>query len=80
MLSYNVKKENDDLPFGIYKKDIFGVVKKAYFDYAYETIVGRAIAFFGDGLKTVHRRILYIMYQEDITRTYRKCAYIFCMF
>lgn len=76
MLSYNVKKENDDLPFGIYKKDIFGVVKKAYFDYAYETIVGRAIAFFGDGLKTVHRRILYIMYQEDITRTYRKCAYI----
>jgi DNA gyrase subunit A len=42
-------------------------MKSAYIDYAMSVIVGRALPDVRDGLKPVHRRILYTMYQENLT-------------
>ena len=41
--------------------DIKGEMKKCYIDYAMSVIVGRALPDVRDGLKPVHRRILYAM-------------------
>ncbi len=51
-------------------------MKKSYIDYAMSVIVGRALPDVRDGLKPVHRRILYAMYEDGITpdKAYRKCA------
>src|SRR5438034_3167281 len=45
-------------------------------DYAMSVIVGRALPDVRDGLKPVHRRVLYAMYEAGLqpTRAYRKCA------
>ena len=42
-------------------------MKKAYIDYAMSVIVGRALPDVRDGLKPVHRRILYTMYESGLT-------------
>ena len=51
-------------------------MKKSYIDYSMSVIVGRALPDVRDGLKPVHRRILYAMYEDGITsdKPYRKCA------
>ncbi len=51
-------------------------MKTAYIDYAMSVIVSRALPDVRDGLKPVHRRILYAMYEDGITsdKPYRKCA------
>ncbi|MBQ4322183.1 MAG: DNA gyrase subunit A [Oscillospiraceae bacterium] len=51
-------------------------MKTSYIDYAMSVIVGRALPDVRDGLKPVHRRILYAMYEDGLTheRPYRKCA------
>ena len=51
-------------------------MKKSYIDYAMSVIVGRALPDARDGLKPVHRRILYTMYEDNFTpdKPYRKCA------
>lgn len=51
-------------------------MKQSYIDYAMSVIVGRALPDARDGLKPVHRRILYAMYEDNLTsdRPYRKCA------
>ncbi|GAB4388757.1 MAG: DNA gyrase subunit A [Thermodesulfovibrionales bacterium] len=51
-------------------------MKGAYLDYAMSVIIGRALPEVRDGLKPVHRRILYAMYKEGITagKSYSKCA------
>ncbi|MDR0917409.1 MAG: DNA gyrase subunit A [Oscillospiraceae bacterium] len=48
----------------------------SYIDYAMSVIAGRALPDVRDGLKPVHRRILYAMYEENLTheRPYRKAA------
>ena len=53
-------------------------MKRSYLDYAMSVIVARAIPDARDGLKPVHRRILYTMKEEgyDWNRTYRKSARI----
>lgn len=53
-------------------------MKKYYIDYAMSVIVGRALPDVRDGLKPVHRRILYSMYQLGLMpdKSYRKCARI----
>lgn len=58
--------------------DISQEMKKSYIDYAMSVIVGRALPDVRDGLKPVHRRILYSMYQLGLTpdKPYRKCARI----
>ena len=51
-------------------------MKTAYIDYAMSVIVSRALPDVRDGLKPVHRRILYAMHEDGITsdKPYRKCA------
>jgi DNA gyrase subunit A len=58
--------------------DIEAEMKKSYLDYAMSVIIGRALPDVRDGLKPVHRRILYGMYELSLTSTkpYRKCAKI----
>jgi DNA gyrase subunit A len=51
-------------------------MKKSYIDYAMSVIVGRALPDVRDGLKPVHRRILYAMYESGMTsdKPYKKSA------
>jgi DNA gyrase subunit A len=58
--------------------DIEAEMKKSYLDYAMSVIIGRALPDVRDGLKPVHRRILFGMYELSLTSTrpYRKCAKI----
>jgi DNA gyrase subunit A len=51
-------------------------MRRSYLDYAMSVIIGRALPDIRDGLKPVHRRILYAMYKEGITsdKRYTKCA------
>jgi len=56
--------------------DLEREMKKSYIDYAMSVIVGRALPDVRDGLKPVHRRILYAMYEDGLTpdKAYRKSA------
>ena len=56
--------------------DIEKEMKKSYLDYSMSVIVGRALPDVRDGLKPVHRRILYTLYENGLTpdKAYRKCA------
>ena len=58
--------------------DINNEMKKCYIDYAMSVIVGRALPDVRDGLKPVHRRILYSMQELGLEpqKGYRKCARI----
>jgi len=51
----------------IQQAPITGEMKKAYLDYAMSVIVSRALPDVRDGLKPVHRRILYAMYKMGLT-------------
>ena len=56
--------------------NIVGEMKQSYLDYSMSVIVGRALPDVRDGLKPVHRRILYAMFNEGLlsNRRYSKCA------
>ncbi len=56
--------------------EIESEMKKSFIDYAMSVIVDRALPDVRDGLKPVHRRILYAMYANGFTpdKPYRKCA------
>jgi len=56
--------------------DIEEEMKRSYMDYSMSVIVSRALPDVRDGLKPVHRRILYSMYEQKLThrRGYRKSA------
>ena len=58
--------------------DINKEMKQCYIDYAMSVIVGRALPDVRDGLKPVHRRILYAMQELGLepNKGYRKCARI----
>ena len=58
------------------ERDIEKEMRTAYIDYAMSVIVSRALPDVRDGLKPVHRRILYAMHEDGITsdKPYRKCA------
>src|SRR5689334_4301157 len=51
-------------------------MRDSYRDYSMSVIIGRALPDIRDGLKPVHRRILYAMYDEGLlsSRKYSKCA------
>jgi DNA gyrase subunit A len=51
-------------------------MRESYMDYAMSVIIGRALPIAADGLKPVHRRILYAMFNEGLlhNRRYSKCA------
>lgn len=57
-------------------QEITEEMKKSYIDYAMSVIVGRALPDIRDGLKPVHRRILYTMYEDGLTPAakFRKSA------
>lgn len=58
--------------------DISNEMKKSYLDYAMSVIVARAIPDVCDGLKPVHRRIIYSMYEcgYEYNKPFKKCARI----
>ncbi len=60
----------------VFVRDLSEEMKKAYLDYAMSVIVSRALPDARDGLKPVHRRILYDMYDLGIksTGSFKKCA------
>ena len=60
----------------VHEVDLKKTMETSYIDYAMSVIVSRALPDVRDGLKPVHRRILYAMYEDGITsdKPYRKCA------
>ena len=60
----------------IVTSEIVGEMKESYMSYAMSVIVGRALPDVRDGLKPVHRRILYTMYEGGLTsdKAFKKCA------
>lgn len=73
------KKEEIQAIHGkIEERDIITEMKTSYIDYAMSVIVGRALPDVRDGLKPVHRRILYSMSELNLThdKPYRKSARI----
>lgn len=58
--------------------DIEEEMQKSYLDYAMSVIVGRALPDVRDGLKPVHRRILYSMYKNGFTpdKSHKKSAHV----
>ncbi len=62
----------------ILKRDINDEMRQSYIDYAMSVIVSRALPDVRDGLKPVHRRIIYAMYEGGYThdKKRRKCARI----
>lgn len=66
-------------PYGkIQTRNIINEVEKSYLDYAMSVIVARALPDVRDGMKPVHRRILYWMFKSGMhhTSSYKKCARI----
>ncbi|RGX55681.1 MULTISPECIES: DNA gyrase subunit A [Anaerotruncus] len=60
----------------IHSIDIESEMKKSFLDYSMSVIVSRALPDVRDGLKPVHRRILYTLHENGLTpdKAYRKCA------
>ena len=70
--------EHTQLPEGIISVDLEEEMKQSYLAYAMSVIVGRALPDVRDGLKPVHRRVLYGMWESGNTasRPYKKSARI----
>lgn len=68
----------DDIKQKIERREIVQEMKESYLDYAMSVIVARALPDVRDGLKPVHRRILYGMREMGLTHTAKltKCAQI----
>jgi len=60
----------------IVESELVSEMKDSYMAYAMSVIVGRALPDVRDGFKPVHRRILYAMYEDGLTKDkpFRKCA------
>ena len=60
----------------ILQRDLGAEMRGSYIDYSMSVIVGRALPDIRDGLKPVHRRILYAMHDEGLAsnKKYSKCA------
>ena len=60
----------------IIERSLVPEMEKSYIEYAMSVIVGRALPDVRDGLKPVHRRILYAMYEDNLTsdRPFKKSA------
>ena len=74
-----MERNNDDLRFEnqtIIDVDLNGEMRKSFLDYSMSVITSRALPDVRDGLKPVHRRILYTMHENSLypEKPYRKCA------
>ncbi len=70
--------ENQQPPLNQTPVNIEDEMRRSYIDYAMSVIIGRALPDVRDGLKPVHRRILYGMHEMGLAhnKPYRKCAKI----
>ena len=68
----------DALTGRIEERELVQEMRSSYLDYAMSVIVGRALPDVRDGLKPVHRRVLYAMHDLGLqpNRAHRKCAFI----
>jgi DNA gyrase subunit A len=68
----------DALTGRIEERELTQEMRSSYLDYAMSVIVGRALPDVRDGMKPVHRRVLYAMHDLGLqpNRPYRKCAFI----
>ena len=78
-MAHNRDYKPEDIAFPdqhIEESELVREMQTSYIDYAMSVIVGRALPDVRDGLKPVHRRILYAMYEDGLTRDkpFRKCA------
>lgn len=66
----------DPIARNLVKVQIAEEMRSSYLDYSMSVIIGRALPDVRDGLKPVHRRILYAMFREGLlsNRKYSKCA------
>ena len=62
--------------YNVIDTDVEKIMKESFIQYSMAVIVSRALPDVRDGLKPVHRRILYTMYENGLTpdQPYRKCA------
>jgi len=74
----NKENKNLDINNNILEKDISEEMRSSYIDYSMSVIVGRALPDVRDGLKPVHRRVLYTMYDMGLryNKAYKKSARI----
>ena len=77
-MSDNNISSDSSLPSNISNISLVEEMKKSYLDYAMSVIVSRALPDCRDGLKPVHRRILYSMNESgyNFNKPYRKSARI----
>jgi len=78
-MAHNRDYKPEDIAFPeqvITETELVGEMQKSYIDYAMSVIVGRALPDVRDGLKPVHRRILYAMYEDGLTsdKPFKKSA------
>ncbi|MBQ6757218.1 MAG: DNA gyrase subunit A [Oscillospiraceae bacterium] len=78
-MAHNRDYKPEDIAFPdqvITESELVREMQTSYIDYAMSVIVGRALPDVRDGLKPVHRRILYSMYEGNLTHSnpYKKCA------
>ena len=79
MAKHNRNYKPEDIQFPdqvITESNLVDEMEKSYIEYAMSVIVGRALPDVRDGLKPVHRRILYTMYEDGLTpdKKYKKSA------
>ncbi len=78
-MAHNRDYKPEDIMFPnqvITQSELVGEMQKSYIEYAMSVIVGRALPDVRDGLKPVHRRILYTMYEGNLTsdKPFKKSA------
>ena len=78
-MAHNRSYKPEDILFPdqvITESNLVDEMEKSYIEYAMSVIVGRALPDVRDGLKPVHRRILYTMYEDGLThdKKYKKSA------
>ncbi len=78
-MAHNRDYKPEDIAFPdqvITESELASEMQTSYIDYAMSVIVGRALPDVRDGLKPVHRRILYSMYESGLTsdKPHKKCA------
>ena len=68
--------EQNIVPNKVIPVDLDKEMRRSFLDYSMSVIVARALPDVRDGLKPVHRRILYTMHENNLTpdKAYRKCA------
>jgi len=67
-MTKNVQKQEKEIGY-IKPREISEEMKESYLDYAMSVIISRALPDVRDGLKPVHRRILYTMYEDGLRHT-----------